>query len=305
LSTILVTGAAGFIGRNLVRHLLAAGETVVAVDRATIGDIDAGSPPRFVEEACDAADAAQLTRLLETHRPGVVISLAEGLHGPLSEAVADSAAAQAALFKTALGAGVRRVVLASSITVYMGLEGPFHEDAPLPIASELHIGAMKKASEVLALWYDQVTPLEVVSLRLANIYGPRYHSMMNTPSRYLFEALGRPAGEGKPPLDPEIYRGVADFCHVDDCCEAILRVAQAPTLAHRIYNVGGGAGVTDLDIRHAVDQAVGRNTALEPGETSRNFMDISRIRDELGFAPRYDLTDGMRAYREWLDEHPL
>ncbi|MBV8594056.1 MAG: NAD(P)-dependent oxidoreductase [Caulobacteraceae bacterium] len=306
MSVVLVTGSGGFIGRNLVRRLLDDGETVVGVDRqpseegATLAD-----GRRFIEEIADTHNEEQLTDLFSRRRPDVVVSLAEGARGPVAEIVSDSVAGQSALFKTALATGVKRVCLASSLAVYLGLDGPFQEDAALPVRSTLHIGAIKKACEIIALWYDQVTPLEVVAVRLANIYGPRYHSMMNTPSRYLFEALGRPPIQNPRALDADLYRSLADFCHVDDCCAGISLVARAPTLAHRIYNIGGGRGVTDDDIRRAVARAVGVNDAGEPTETLTTYLDISRISDELGYRPRHDLDSGILAYRHWLEEHPI
>lgn len=305
MSVALVTGSAGFIGRNLVLRLLGDGDTVVALDRvngAEPAHREAGS--KFIEEIGDADDRDTIAELLERYRPDVIVSLAEGVRGSLAEVVADSAASQSGLFQAALAAGVKRVCLASSLVVYMGLYGPFREDMPLPIHSSIHVGAIKKASEVVGSWYSHVMPLEVVAMRLANIYGPRYHSMMNTPSRYLFEALGRAIPGGKPMLDVELYRQLADFCYVDDCCEGISLIAHAPKLQHRIYNIASGYGVEDEEIRAAAQAASRRDQRVDPIRgANRNYLDITRLSSELGFRPKYDIYRGMRAYREWLEHN--
>lgn len=299
---ILVTGANGFIGRTLVLELLSRGESVVGIDRRPALDPAEVAGTGYVEEIFDLADSALLEQAIATHRPRTVIALAEAFDGPPTALVARSVAAFNALLDMAREHGVQRVCFASSLVVYLGLDGPFREDMPLPMRSTIHIGAIKKSEELVAQWHADNSALEVVALRLANIYGPRYQTMMNTPSRYLFDALGR-SYPSRPTIDPEVYAQISDFCHVEDCAKGIAAVALADRLAHRIYNVGSGQGITDEALRRAVDLAVGRNEVAASPEPSRNHLDIARLSGELGYRPRHDIDSGIKAYREWLAMH--
>ena len=296
---ILVTGATGFIGRNLVGHLLEAGHQVMGTDRRPYPDSDGPKDMNFSFELADVEVPGTVRDMLLEHRPATVISLAEGIDRMVS-VVEHGASAQGALLDAAEEAGVGRVIFASSIAVYMGEEGPFREDAKLPVDSVIHVGAIKKAAEQVAAWHNKHSQIETVALRLANIYGPHYHSMMNSPSRMLFAAMDRAIAGKVPAMPPSFYRMAADYCHVDDCCRAICMVVEAPELQHRIYNIGGGRGTTEEHVRIAVERACGRNADEVVRDSTENYLDITRIRDELGFYPRHDLDSGIAAYRNWL-----
>ncbi|HKT14975.1 MAG TPA: NAD(P)-dependent oxidoreductase [Allosphingosinicella sp.] len=299
---ILVTGANGFVGRNLVLELLSRGERVVGIDRRPALDPAEVAGAGYAEEIFDLTDREMLKRAIGTHRPRTMIALAEAFDGPPTNLVARSVASFNALLDMASEHGVRRLCFASSLIVYLGLEGPFREEMPLPVHSPLHIGAIKKSEELSAQWYADNSALEIVALRLANIYGPRYQTMLNTPSRYLFDALGR-SYPSRPTIGAEIYAQISDFCHVEDCAKGIAAVALAEKLAHRIYNIGSGQGVTDEALRRAVDLAVGRNEVAASPEPSRNHLDIARLSGELGYRPRHDIDSGIMAYCEWLETH--
>lgn len=296
---ILVTGAIGFIGSNFIRHLLDAGHEVVGTDRRAFAEGSEPQAPGFRFIQANMEDAEVVRALLSETKPRRVVALAED-HGRMQSIVERSATTLGSFIDAADEAGVERICFASSIAVFMGQEGPFREDALLPIDSVLHVGAMKKAAEQVAAWHNKHGTVQTVSLRLANIYGPRYHSMMNSPSRMLFEALGRPISVDAPPLPPAFYRMAADYCHVDDCCKAIRLIVEADNLAHRVYNIGGGSGTTEEHVRHAVELALGRNAEVHVRDSSSNYLDITRIGDELGYSPKHDLYSGIAAYREWL-----
>jgi nucleoside-diphosphate-sugar epimerase len=298
---ILVTGANGFIGQSLVLALLARGEQVVGVDRNPAMYPDEVTGDAYREALLDIKDSEQLLALVTETRPDVIIALAEGAEGPMTGLVAHAAQAATRLLDIAAAAGVKRVCLTSSLAVYLGLEGPFQEDMALPMASPLHICGMKKAEELVGQWYADHSEIEIVAMRLANIYGPRYHSMMNLPSRYLFAQIGREFPP-RPSLDKQFYASLADFCHVSDCAQGIALIATAPTLRHRIYNVASGQGVTDAQIEQAAVRAAS-GTGGEPGEGIANYLDITRIGDELGYAPVHNIDSGMADYRAWLADH--
>lgn len=301
--TILVTGAHGFIGQTLIRKLLEAGHSVTGVD---INPLAPDKVPEgdYRQEILDADDLDALSAALGRTRPDVVISLAEAVKGPATGYPALSAAILEGILAASAAAGVKRVCFASSLAVYLGLPGPHSEDMPLPIESPLHIAAMKKAQEIVGNWHDRNGDMEVVAMRLGHIYGPRYVRMWNSLSRHLFGAMGR-LRDDLPGLDAQIYDALSDYCHVDDCATGIALIATAPSLQHRVYNIGSGHAGTDNVIRAAVDIATGKSNNPPPEPSNRNYMDISRLSNELGFTPEHDVVSGIRAYHQWLQTNSL
>jgi UDP-glucose 4-epimerase len=207
--------------------------------------------------------------------------------------------------------GVRRVTVASSITVYAGLSrGPFEEGATLPMESRNSTEGYKKAWEILALLYGAQTGLDVQMLRLGGIYGPLYHSMANLASRLTHAAVrSRPldlaAGRGGVPFDDDDN----DWCYVKDCAEGIRRAYTAESLPHPIYNIGGGVGASNHELVDAVRAVAPQFEAkLQPGRNPRarqnNFMDLARTKAEIGYAPEYDVRRGIADYASWLKANP-
>lgn len=295
---ILVTGANGFVGRSVVLELLKSGQRVVGVDRRPAMYPAEVAGKDYDEQLIDLTDQAAVAALIDAVRPTTIIALAESADGAPADFVARGVCTLHHLLVSADAAGVKRVCFASSLTVYLGLAGPFTEDMALSVCPALHISAMKMGEEIEAHWYARNSGMEVVAMRLANIYGPRYSSMMNTPSRYLFGAIGREIPP-RPSLDKSIYDQLADFCHVEDCAHAIGLIATAPELTHRIYNVGGGQGVTDAMICRAVEGSGPDPLALP----TQNYLAVDRLGGELGYAPVHDIYSGMAHYRAWLEKH--
>ena len=301
---IVVTGSSGFIGRAVVSQLLAREERVVGVDIRPADGTAGSSSGLFTEEICDLQAEGAFDELIQRHRPDTIVALAESLQADVGSLVSGGVAGVTRVLESAQSHGVRRVCLASSITVYLGLAGPFREDMPLPIASPLSISAIKKAEEIAGRWFGDQLGLDVVVMRLSNIYGPRYRSMRNAPSRYLFDRLQRSVRDAPTMMSQQIYEQMADFCHVDDCACGISLVATADRLSFDTYNIGGGEGVTDEALRWAADAAIGGNTPRPETSPVANYMEITRAVEDLGYAPAHDIATGMKAYREWLVNNP-
>src|SRR5918911_360092 len=147
-------------------------------------------------------------------------------------------------------AGVRRLTVTSSLAVYANVSRrPWREDAHFPPESSNPTEAYKKALEILGLFFGQRTGLEVVMLRVAGIFGPLYHSMANVPSR-----LAHAAAHGKAPdfsgmrYGPPKADDGGDACYVKDCAYGIQLVHSAPSLQHRIYNVGSGKATRNREL---------------------------------------------------------
>lgn len=308
---ILVTGGMGFIGLHTARHLAEAGHEVLITRYRQI------RRPSFLSEpldggqvkvaAMDVADPYSVFEVAAHHGIDSVIHLAVP---PITgTSIGQELQVNLDGLRNVLEAtrihGARRVTIASSVTVYAGTGGQWHEDAGLPVESTSPTGAFKKAEEILALHYGERTGMDVTCVRIGIVYGPLYHSMRNLPSRLVHAAAGHSVD-----LDPQVLPfadDVADVIYVDDCAAGLVAVHTAADRAHRVYNLGGGRATSNGEIAAAVEKAVpGWTSPLPAGDTRSSgpggFMDLSRIAS-LGFSPRFSIDEGIADYSRWVAEH--
>jgi nucleoside-diphosphate-sugar epimerase len=193
--TTLITGGMGFIGLHTARAFLDAGEDVVITYFQTWRE------PSFIKdeyhkrvqiEKVDVTDRDGLMTLGKKHKIDRIAHLAVpglGALGPVDD-LRTNITGLTHVLEAALAWGSKRLTLASSVAVYAGLsEGPFMEDALLPIPSGNPTETFKKAWEILALHFASRTGLEIISMRIGGIWGPLYHSMANLPSRLTHAAV--------------------------------------------------------------------------------------------------------------------
>jgi UDP-glucose 4-epimerase len=182
---------------------------------------------------------------------------------------------------------------------------------PLPVTSPTQVSAFKKAMEIHALYYAARLNLEVVSLRLASIYGPLYYSMHNPISRLCHAAVNNTEPDFSDRADGHILADdQADWTYVKDAARGIQMVHTADTLRHRIYNIGSGRATSHQDVFTAVQKAVpgARCAALTPGRAANApanpAEDLSRLTADVGYAPEYTIDTGVAAYIKWLQHNP-
>ena len=313
---ILVTGGCGFIGMHTVRALLDAGEGVVAGYHSTRREPEIWSDAlgsRLHVEEVDVADTAQLNAVVQKHNVDGIVHLAMPGYGKLT-AAQDFATNMPGLLNVLEAArehSMKRVTLMSSSAVYAGLpEGPFVEDARLPMQSTSPTEAYKKAWEILAFHFADRAGIDVAAARVPGIYGPLYYSMMNLPSRLCHAAARgtepnfQGAIGGAPKLETEM-----DFLFVKDCARGLMLLQTADNPAHRVYNFGTGNSVRNRELVEAVlDVEPNAQIKLEPGggngQSPRRYLDISRARADLGFEPAYDIKRGVAEFLHWLGSHP-
>jgi UDP-glucose 4-epimerase len=310
--TTLITGGMGFIGLHTARAFLDAGEDVVITYFHTWRE------PSFIKDEyhkrvqiarVDVTDREGLLALGKQHKIARIAHLAVpglGALGPVAD-LKTNLVGLTNVLEAALEWGSKRLTLASSVAVYAGLQaGPFVEDTRLPIASGNPTETFKKAWEILALHFASRTGMEVVSMRIGGIWGPLYHSMANLPSRLVHAAV-----QG---IDPDLASsrgGVpfaadgGDLCYVKDCAQGIQLLTRTETLRHSIYNLGSGQATTNGELLAAVKQTVPTCTLeLQAGRSPRwrqdVYMDISRLKADTGYEPRYSVETGVQDYVDWL-----
>jgi len=310
---LLITGGLGFIGSHTVQALLDSDEQCVLVQRSHT-EVPAGrfTAPVAVEQA-DAADLDALLAVGRRHPITGIIHLAGSMPWPPSSEPPVPAARRSlgSLFNIMQAAqewGVPRVALASTIGVYGGarvpLEGPLTEDMPLSMSAPHLIPTFKKVSELLGGHLADATGIEVVNLRISGTWGPLGHNPDPFfPAPQLIHAAAR---GGAPDLSGVRGRmhseDSLDLCYVKDTGRAIALLALADRLNHRTYNVASGHATTNAEVAAAIRHVVPDAQVDLPtgGEPRQAWLDITRLRQDTGYQPRWDLERAAADYIAWL-----
>jgi UDP-glucose 4-epimerase len=307
----LLIGGMGFIGLHTARRFLDAGQDVVVTYNQNRREPDFLEPDlgtRCLVEQLDVTDESAVTRVMARNDIDSVVYLAVPALAGVSPADEFRTNTQGYLnvLEAARAQAIKRVTVTSSLAIYSNVkDAPWREDVNLPVQSSNPTEAYKKALEVLGLFFGQRTGLDVIFLRVAGIFGPLYHSMANFPSRLCHAAArGKPVDVSGMRYGPPKASEGRDHCYVKDCALGIQMLHSAPTLQHRIYNVGNGRSTTASELVHAVREVVPDfRVELEPGGDS-SFMDPNRTTSEIGYKPEYGVERGIADYIDWLKSHP-
>lgn len=306
-----MTGGLGFIGLHTARALVDAGETCVLtqyrVRRQPDFFRDEIGQRAFVEQL-DVTDAGRLAEIGERYPiTGIVHLAVPALVGVTpAEELRVNVLGLVNLLEAAERWKVRRVSIASSGAVYAGVsEAVQREDMALRLRGDNGTEAYKKAFEIVAGYFADRTGLDLLNLRISGIWGPLYHSMANLPSRAVHAAVGGRALQPGP-RGPDHADDGGDWCYVKDCARGIASLQLAGQLRHRTYNVASGRVSTNAELVAAVQEVVpGAVLPLQPGRDPRRpgapgHADLSRIHEDTGYEPAYDLRRGVAEYVAWL-----
>lgn len=301
----LVTGAAGVVGFELVRQLLAAGESVVAVDRRLpeeLAELDRSQNRLEVVRADVAEDTAlPAERFAAIHHTAALLGVAfVGAHP--YETLAGNVRAALAVLDHALRHGCDAFVFLSSSEVYAS--GVQAGGVPLPTPAEVPIGvadvtlprwsyaASKIAGEAAVFGAAREVGFRPLVARLHNVYGPRMR-----PTHVIPALLERCRARE----DPLVVYGAEQtraFLHVEDAARALLTLVAASD-AHGVFHVGSDRETRIADLARLVLEVSGHRATLverDPpaGSVDRRVPDVAPLR-ALGFAPRIGLADGLRS----------
>ena len=310
----LVTGAAGFIGSSLIDSLLGKGRNVVGVD-----DFSRNYDPKqkrenikealqnvnFEMRSANLLEPGSLEMLNEVDtvyhlagQPGVQTSWGSGFETHLERNVL----ATQILLERCLEKNVRRVVIASSSSVYGPTNRESKEtDLPHPVSP---YGVSKLAAEHLASVYAE-RGLDVISLRLFTVYGPRQRPDMSIHRMFNSALKGEPFplwGEGKQRRS---------FTFVDDIVEVFQLAGNVREARNRVLNAGGAEPVELLDLIKTVEELVGCPITLQqlqkrPGDPDLTCASKDLVTEELGWKPKTPLEIGLRSQLQWhnsISEH--
>lgn len=303
---VVVTGGLGFIGRHVVRGLLALGLDVTVVDNALTAS-ESALPVGATLVLADIRDADQTTKALAG--ADLVFHLAANSNGTFSVTnprfdFETNVTGTFNVFEAAACGGARRLVYMSSASVY-GVPQRFPMDEDHPTQPFIPYGASKLAGEVISRSLFHSSGLPVVAGRPFCVYGPGENPRIALVevSRYLRWHLNhRPIQ-----VVGDADRKTRDFVHVSDVVAALLLIADlAP--AGEVFNIGSGQEVSMRELATTIGTATGRPAVIEElpqvtQDTYRLVAGISKLR-ALGYVPRTSLDAGVRELAAQLGEAP-
>jgi dTDP-L-rhamnose 4-epimerase len=340
--TVLITGGAGFIGSHLADELVRAGHRVRALDCLVEQVHGEAQRPDYLSDeielvAGDVRNAEVVRGALEgvdavlhfAARVGVGQSMYE-----LAEYAGANTAGTAVLLEALLDHPVRKLVVASSMSVYgegayepapavertreqleqgewepRGPNGEELRPVPTPESKPPSLASVyaltKYDQERMCLLFGAAYDLPTVALRFFNVYGPR-QALSNPYTGVLAIFAARLLNDRRPPVyeDGQQRR---DFVNVADVVRASVLALGGDGADGRVVNVGSGKSVSVLEIAYELGRVLGKE--IEPevpgkfraGDIRHCFADISLARKTLGFEPRVPLEEGMRFLAEWLE----
>lgn len=330
MTTILVTGAAGFIGMNVARQLLARGDMVVGIDnvndyyspalkrdRLRLLTDAGGANFRFHE--LDFADMARLEAALKTERIDSVIHLGAqpGVRYSITNPhayVQSNLVGHLNMLEIARHRGIAHMVYASSSSVYgANISQPFRVSDRVDHPVSLY-AATKKADELMSETYAHLYRLPLTGLRFFTVYGPWGRPDM---AMWLFAERilnGRPIDIFN---NGEMKR---DFTYIDDIVAGVIACVDNPppddnkpkaggsVSPHRIYNIGNNRPERLMRLVEVLEDACGRKAEkrflpMQPGDVHETYADIDAIHQELGYRPTTGIESGVPRFVSWYKDY--
>ena len=330
--TVLVTGAAGFIGAALSKRLLQRGDRVVGIDnlndyydptlkQARLREIEAAASSdawRFERMSLEDGDA--LMNLCAAEHPSVVVNLAAqaGVRYSLENPAAyiqSNLVGFGHILESCRHNGVGHLVYASSSSVYGGNRNlPFHEGQAVNHPVSLY-AASKKANELMAHTYSHLHGLPATGLRFFTVYGPWGRPDM-APMLFARAILA-----GEPIKVFNHGRMQRDFTYIDDIVEGVIRCCDKPATAnpdfdalhpdpatasapHRLFNIGNSQPTELLRFIEVMEQALGREAVkdfqpMQPGDVVATAADTHALERWVGFSPSTSIETGVNLFARW------
>ena len=334
--SVLVTGAAGFIGAAVVQRLLARGDRVVGLDNLNayydptlkqrrLERLEAAAQPgqfRFAE--LDVADAGALSALVAAEATDRMIHLAAqaGVRYSIENPavyIQSNLVGFGAVLEACRQQGVGHLVYASSSSVYGGnRQMPFSEQHAVNHPVSLY-AATKKANELMAHTYSHLYGLPATGLRFFTVYGPWGRPDM-APMLFARAILA-----GEPIKVFNQGQMQRDFTYIDDIAEGVIRCLDKPATAdphfdplhpdpataavpHRLFNIGNSQPIPLLRFIEVLEQALGREAIrdlqpMQPGDVPATAADTSALEAWVGFRPTTPIEAGVERFAAWYRDY--
>jgi len=315
---ILITGAAGFIGHNVVRFLEQQGHEIFGIDNRTdYGFIPKSELDYLIKERCkriqalphviDIRDAAKIKQFVGVFNTATIVHLASF---PRQKVVEQNPALASEVMSTglinlleaAVTHKVKKFVYISSSMVYGDFETNVTEDSPCnPIGQ---YGIMKYMGEKLVEDYARKYGFDYTIIRPSAVYG-EYDVEDRVVSKFMLAAMRNQPLKVKGPIE------VLDFTYVEDAAMGIVQATLSDAANNKIYNITRSADEEYTLLRAAqlaIEVAGGYGNIHPEGRDlsfpKRGRLDISRAVADFGYAPQIDVEEGFKRYYEWFKSSP-
>lgn len=313
---VFVAGGTGLAGSAVVRALLAEGPRVQVVvpHRSREGAFENDARVSYID--ADLREAGDCRRAsagcdLAVMAAAITGGAAASASAPWAQ-VTDNVVMDARLFEALHENGVKRVIYVSTASVYQPLDGHIREDDldwnldPAP--AHLGVGWAKRYGEKAGWFWHQKTGMQVLALRLANIFGP--YAKFDPATSNVIPALVRKAVDRVDPFevwgDPGVTR---DVIYTDDFGAAAVAALRNDQIAFDIFNIGSGVRTTVGELaqwvleaaRHAPSSLQYGNSA--PQSLAFRALDVSKASNKLGWSPRVSIREGVRRTVEWWERN--
>jgi len=285
--TVLVTGAAGFLGQSLVARLGQTGAQVVGTSRRPPGPDDPAG-----RRVLDVEDADAVARLFEEVRPGTVFHLASNVRGTRDLAAVlpmfrANLASAVHVLTAASQTGCRRVVMAASM-----------EELPLDQPARFPYAVAKRAASEYARFFQGAYGLSVISARIGMAYGPGQRDVSKLVPHVILSQI-----EGRAPRLASGGRR-ADWIFVDDVADAFVACMTAPRLDDTVVEIGSGVGTSVGEVADRLTAIMGGPPAEKGALADRaNDRDVVTDADatarRIGWRARISLDEGLRRSVDW------
>lgn len=315
--TILVTGAAGFIGFHLCQHLLNRGETVIGIDNLNPyydvqlkqARLDQLQSPEFKFYLVNIADTNAISEIFTTN-PSIsnVVHLAAqagvrySLTHPFAYADSNLVGHLSILEACRHLPKLKHLVYASSSSVYGANQKlPFAVNDPVEQPISLY-AATKRSCELMSYTYSHLYGIPATGLRFFTVYGPWGRPDM---SAFLFTKAIL-----EEQIIPVFNHGDMrrNFTYIEDIIQGTVACLDKPPLSmpipHRIYNIGNNRSEPLMHFIEILENSLGKKAkirfeAMQLGDVKETIADISETTKDLGFLPKTNIEEGLRNFVDW------
>jgi dTDP-glucose 4,6-dehydratase len=305
--TILVTGGAGFIGSNLLRHLVkSVDEEIICIDKLTYAANWHNIPDQVKFYTTDITDFHNCDFIFKKHKPSIIFHLAAESHvdnsiEDCSSFIHTNISGTVNLLNLSLKYEVQKFIHISTDEIYGSIEdGYFTENSNYAPGNPY--SASKAASDHFVMAYYNTYGLPAIITNCSNNYGPRQFVEKMIPKAITNLKKGEKIpvyGDGKQ---------VRDWLYVQDHCEALCEVWLKGRVGQK-YNIGGECEVKNIDLIRIILDRMNMNESMieyvkdRPGHDRRYSTDITKIRHELKWSPRFALEDGLEKTIDWYERN--